>query len=177
MLSTGIRSRTELARTAGLEVKRGIVVDSYLCTSEPDVYAAGDAAEFDGRVYGIIPAAIEQARAAAANMVAQNAVTYAGTVPSTTLKIVGIDLTCLGESTAGGPEYTVLRYSDPQSGVYKRLTVRDDKIVGAILMGDTSDVRPIQQLIVDERIVAKYGDRLINGSLDLKALAQGQAVS
>jgi NAD(P)H-nitrite reductase large subunit len=173
VLSTGIRSRTDLARAAGLEVNRGIVVDSHLCTSEQDVFAAGDAAEFGGRVYGIIPAAIEQARAAAANMATHRAVTYTGTVPSTTLKIVGIDLTCLGESTADGPEYTVLRHSNPQAGVYKRLTMRDNKIVGAILLGDTSDVRPIQQLIVGERIVAEYGDRLINGDLDLRALAQG----
>ena len=177
VLSTGIRSRTELARAAGLEVNRGIVVDSHLCTSEQDVYAAGDAAEFGGRVYGIIPAAIEQARAAAANMVTQNAVTYTGTVPSTTLKIVGIDLTCLGESMVDGPQFTILRYSDPKTSVYKRLTMRDDKIVGAILLGDTSDVRPIQQLIVGERIVAGYGDRLLDGSLDLKALAQGQALA
>ena len=177
VLSTGIRSRTELARAAGLEVNRGIVVDGHLCTSEQDVYAAGDAAEFGGRVYGIIPAAIEQARAAAANMVTQNAVTYTGTVPSTTLKIVGIDLTCLGESMVDGPQFTILRYSDPMASVYKRLTVRDDKIVGAILLGDTSDVRPIQQLIVGERIVAGYGDRLLDGSLDLKALAQGQALA
>ena len=177
VLSTGIRSRTELARAAGLEVNRGIVVDSHLCTSEQDVYAAGDAAEFGGRVYGIIPAAIEQARAAAANMVTQNAVTYTGTVPSTTLKIVGIDLTCLGESMVDGPQFTILRYSDPTASVYKRLTMRDDKIVGAILLGDTSDVRPIQQLIVGERIVAGYGDRLLDGSLDLKALAQGQALA
>jgi nitrite reductase (NADH) large subunit len=174
VLSTGIRSQTDLARAAGLEVNRGIVVDSQLCTSVSDVYAAGDAAEFGGRVYGIIPAAIEQARAAATNMVTQKSATYSGTVPSTTLKIVGIDLTCLGESTVGGPEYTILRYSDAETGVYKRLTLRGSRIVGAILLGDTSDVRPVQQLIVSKRDVADYGDRLVDGSLDLKALAQGQ---
>jgi NAD(P)H-nitrite reductase large subunit len=66
-------------------------------------------AEYGGAVYGIIPAAIEQAQAAAAHMVAAGSVTYEGTVLSTTLKIVGIDLTCLGESTADGAEYVVLR--------------------------------------------------------------------
>ncbi len=90
--STGIRPRIELARAAGLEVNRGLIVDEQLRTSAADVYAAGDVAEFEGLVYGIIPAAIEQARVAAANMVSDGSGTYSGTVPTTTLKIVGIDL-------------------------------------------------------------------------------------
>jgi nitrite reductase (NADH) large subunit len=174
ILSTGIRSRVDLARWAGLEINRGIVVDEHLQTSAPDIYAAGDAAAFSGRVYGIIPAAIEQARIAAANMVDENAATYRGTIPSTTLKIVGIDLTCLGESTADGDEYEVFRYSDKRSGVYRRLAIRDGKIVGAILLGDTQDAQSLQQLIASGRNVAGYGSRLVDGSLDLKALAQGE---
>jgi len=175
ILSTGIRSRVDLAQRAGLEVNRGVVVDEQLQTSAPDVFAAGDVAEFGGRVYGIIPAAIEQARAAAANMVDGNTVAYTGTIPSTTLKIVGIDLTCLGESTADGPEYTIARHTDQGAGIYKRLALRDGKIVGAILLGDTQDARPLQQLIAAEQEVAVYGNRLVDGSLDLQALAQGKA--
>jgi nitrite reductase (NADH) large subunit len=174
LLSTGIRSQTELARKAGLEVNRGIVVDEQLRTSAPEVYAAGDAAEFDGAVYGIIPAAMEQARAAAVNMVNGGSATYGGTVPSTTLKIVGIDLTCLGDSTIDGEEYIILRYSDQRAGVYKRLALREGKIVGAILLGDTQDARWLQQLIVTERDVSAYRGRLLDGSLDLRALAQGR---
>ncbi len=173
LLSTGIRSRTDLARSAGLDVNRGILVDERLCTTAKDVYAAGDAAEFKGRVYGIIPAAVEQARVAAVNMSADGSMIYSGTVPSTTLKIVGIDLTCLGESTVEGDGYTIVRYTDREGGVYKRLALQDGKIVGAILLGDTQDARPIQQMIVSERDVAAYSDRLLDGSLDLKALAQG----
>ena len=175
ILSTGIRSRVELAREAGLEVNRGIVVDEHLQTSAPDIFAAGDAAEFGGRVYGIIPAAIEQARAAAETMVDGHAATYGGTIPSTTLKIVGIDLTCLGESTADGDEFTIVRHTDQQAGIYKKLALHDGKIVGAILLGDTQDARPLQQLIATEQKVAVYGNRLVDGSLDLKALAQGKA--
>ncbi len=173
VLSTGIRSQIGLGQDAGLDTNRGIIVDEQLRTSAPDVYAAGDVAEFQGRVYGIIPAAIEQARAAAANMVAQGSATYTGTIPSTTLKIVGIELTCLGESTAEGDEYTVLRHIDQDKGIYKRLTLQDLKIVGAILLGDTQDARPIQQLIAGGQEVAVYGERLVNGSVDLQTLAQG----
>ena len=179
VVSTGIRSRIELAREAGLEVNRGIVVDEYLRTSAPDVFAAGDAAETHGVVYGIIPAAIEQAQAVAANMAngplaSSSVVPYEGTVPSTTLQVVGIDLTCLGDSTADGEDYLIFRYSDQATGADKRLALHENKIVGAILMGDIQDARWLQQLITDERDVSAYGGRLLDSGMDIKALAQGK---
>jgi len=173
LISTGIRSRVGLGREAGLEVNRGLIVDEQLRTSAADVYAAGDVAEFEGVVYGIIPAAIEQAQVAAANMVADGRATYSGTVPATTLKIVGIDLTSLGEATATGDELVVLRQMDPATGVYRRLALRDGKIVGAILLGDTRNVRPLKQLIATGHDVSAYSHRLLDETLDLKALAQG----
>jgi nitrite reductase (NADH) large subunit len=173
LISTGIRSQVELTRAAGLEVNRGLVVDEQLRTSAADVYAAGDVAEFEGIVYGIIPAAVEQAQVAAANMVADGSAIYSGTMPATTLKIAGIDLTCLGEATATGDEFVVLRQVDPATGVYRRLALRDGKIVGAILLGDTRNVQPLKQLIATGRDVSAYSDRLLDESLDLKAVAQG----
>ncbi len=173
LISTGIRSRVELAREAGLEVNRGLIVDEQLRTSAADVYAAGDVAEFEEIVYGIIPAAIEQAQVAAANMVSEGSATYNGTVPATTLKIVGIDLTSLGDATATGDEFDILWQTDSAAGVYRRLTLRDGKIVGAILLGDTQNVRPLKQLIATGRDVSAYNDRLLDENLDLKALAQG----
>lgn len=173
LISTGIRSRVELAREAGLEVNHGLIVDEQLRTSAADIYAAGDVAGFEGVVYGIIPAAIEQAQVAAANMVAEGSATYSGTVPATTLKIVGIDLTCLGDATASGDECVILRQVDPATGVYRRLALRDGKIVGAILLGDTQNVRPVKQLIATGRDVSAYSDQLLDENLDLKALAQG----
>jgi nitrite reductase (NADH) large subunit len=189
LISTGIRSRVELAQKAGLEVNRGVVVDAQLCTSAADVYAAGDVAEFEGIVYGIIPAAIEQARIAAANMVAGSSTTprqdsgcggttYDGTVPATTLKIVGIDLTCLGEATADGAEFVVLRRVDPATGTYRRLALRENKIVGAILLGDTQNAQSLKKLIATRRDVSalsvgQYGalsERLLDESFDLKTL-------
>lgn len=173
LISTGIRSRVELAREAGLEVNRGVVVNEQLQTSVEDVFAAGDAAEFEGRVYGIIPAATEQAQVAAANMVMPGSATYSGTILSNTLKIAGVDLTCLGEATATGDEFVILRKVDAASGVYRRLTLRDGKIVGAILLGDTQSVRPVKQLIASGRDVSGYGERLLDESFDLRTLAQG----
>jgi len=174
LISTGIRSRVELAREAGLAVKRGVIVNEQLQTSVEDVFAAGDAAEFKGQVYGIIPAATEQAQVAAANMVMPGSATYGGTIPANTLKIVGVDLTCLGEATVAGDEFVILRQVDAASGVYRRLTLRDGKIVGAILLGDTQSVRPVKQLIASRRDVSAYGERLLDEDFDLKILAQGQ---
>ena len=173
LISTGIRSRVELAREAGLEVNRGVVVDEQLRASATDVYAAGDVAEFEEVVYGIIPAAIEQARAAAMNMVSSSSATYGGTVPATTLKIVGIDLICLGEATATGDEFTILRRSDAADGVYRRLALREGKIVGAILLGDTQNAQSLKKLIATGRDVSAYSGRLLDESFDLKALAYG----
>jgi nitrite reductase (NADH) large subunit len=177
LISTGIRSRVELAREAGLEVNRGLIVDEQLRTSAADVYAAGDVAEFQGVVYGIIPAAIEQAQVAAASMVGfgqrPSPNIYSGTVPATILKIVGVDLTCLGEATATGDGFIVLRQGDPATRVYQRLALRDGKIVGAILLGDTQNVQPLKHLIATGHDVSAYSERLLDENLDLKALARG----
>lgn len=173
LISTGIRSRVELARAAGLEVHHGVIVDEQLRTSAADIYAAGDVAEFEGVVYGIIPAATEQAQTAAANMVTAGSAVYHGTVPATTLKVVGIDLTCLGDATASEDGCVILRRADPSTGIYRRLALRDGKVIGATLLGDTRNVQPLKRLIATRRDVSAYSDRLLDESLDLKALAQG----
>lgn len=147
IISAGICSRIELAQAAGIETQRGIVVDEQMRTSAPDVWAAGDAAEFHKTVYGIIPAAMDQAQVAAANMINPGSTAYAGSVPSTTLKVVGIDLTCLGRSAAVDDGLNILRRSDPAAGVYQKLALQDHRVVGAILLGDVQRARTVQQWI------------------------------
>ncbi len=170
LFSAGIRSETSLARAAGLVVERGIVADRHLETSAPGVYAAGDSAEFQGRVYGIIPPAIEQARVAGANMVAPGSSVYAGTTPSTTLKIAGAELTALGESTAEGAPYTVLRHSDLEAGHYRKLVLQDGRVVGAVLLNDRQRVRPIAQLIERQVDVSAAAARLLDDGFDIASL-------
>jgi nitrite reductase (NADH) large subunit len=170
LFSTGIRSEVSLAQEAGLEVHRGIVVDGHLQTSAEDIFAAGDAAEFDGRVYGIIPPAIEQARVAAANMVASGSTTYTGTLPTTTLKVAGAELTSLGECVVEGDEYTQLRHADPATGHYRKVVLRDGHIVGAILLNDRERTKPITQLVERGMDVSAYADRLLDDDFDLKSL-------
>jgi len=172
LFSTGIRSQVALAQAAELEVNRGIVVDQQLRTSAQDIFAAGDAAEFDGQVYGIIPAAVEQARAAAANMVAPGSATYTGTIPATTLKVAGAELTSVGESVVEGEEYTHLRRTDGAAGQYRKLVLHEGRVVGAILLNDKPRVRPVTQLIDQKVDVSAYTDRLLGDDFDLKSLTQ-----
>jgi nitrite reductase (NADH) large subunit len=178
LFSTGIRSEVGLAKEAGLEANRGVIVDNHLqaCWTDgspvENVFAAGDVAEFAGQVYGIIPPAIEQARVAAANMVEPNSATYSGTLPSTTLKVVGAEVTTLGEGTAEGDEYTHLRHADVTSGHYRKLVLCDGHIIGAILLNDAERALPVRQLIERGVDVSAYADRLLDDDFDLESLLE-----
>ena len=169
LVSAGVRCNVGLAQEAGLEVSRGVVVDDHLRTSADDIYAAGDVAEFRGRVYGIIPACLEQARVAAANMLGREQVEYQGTIPSNVLQVVGIDCASIGiVHPPEGEDYQELRKS--RAGVYKKLVLKDGRLVGAILLGDRKDVAPISRLIRRGADVSRYVERLLDDDFDWKGL-------
>jgi len=167
VFSTGMRSETGLAQAAGLQVNKGVVVDEHLQTSAEDVYAAGDAAEFGGIVYGIIPPAIEQARIAAANMVAPGSARYAGSIPSTTLKVAGAEVTTLGQALAEGEDYTVLRRAEIEAGRYRRFVLQEGRIVGAILLNEPERAKQAAQLIQKKADFSAYADQLLEVGLSI----------
>jgi nitrite reductase (NADH) large subunit len=167
LCAAGVRSNTDLPRAAGLAVDHGVLVDSEMRTSVDHVYAAGDVAEYDGEMWCIIPAAVDQARVAAANMVNPGSATYHGTVPSTTLKVVGADLTSIGLINAPDEGYDELRRSDPDAGVYQKLVLQDGHIVGAILLGAKERVPAVSRLIKEGTNVSAYADRLLDDAFDL----------
>ncbi len=134
VFSTGIRSHTELATRAGLEVSRGIVVDDHLRTSHPHIFAAGDVAEFHGTVYGIWPAAVEQGAMAARNALGKETI-YTGTLPIHVLKVAGMDLTSLGEKDATKPGQHTTVYLNQQEGQYLKLIHDGVYLQGAITLG------------------------------------------
>jgi nitrite reductase (NADH) large subunit len=172
LCSAGVRPNTELARAAGLAVGRGVLVDSKMLTSADDVYAAGDVTEYKGEAWCIIPAALEQARVAGANMMNPGSMTYQGTVPSTTLKVVGADLTSIGIISPPDQGFEELRKSDPAAGVYQKLVLDDGHIVGAILMGARERVAAVSRLIREGTDVSAYAARLLDDDFDLgEALA------
>ena len=171
LISAGMRSNTELALEAGIKVNRGVVVDRHLRTSANDVYTVGDAAEFEGRVYGIIPAALEQASIAAANMLGEEDNIYAGTVPSNTLKVVDVELTSIGLVNPEESRYEEIKKTDKKKGVYKKLVLDKGKIVGAILLGDKKGLTYIKKLIAQETDITKYKDSILKDDFDYKKLA------
>jgi nitrite reductase (NADH) large subunit len=170
LCATGVRPNVALASDAGLDVNMGIVVDDQLRTSAENVYAAGDVAEYEGQLLCIIPAAVEQGRVAGSNMVESGSATYRGTVPSTTLKVVGLELTSIGQIDPHEEGDEELRQSDAATGVYQKLVLRDGRIVGAILLGDRQRVPTVTKLIKQGTDVSRYKDRLLDDDVDLEEL-------
>jgi len=172
VVAVGVRPNTALAEHAGISVNRGILVDDHLRTSAPDVYAIGDVAEFQGRVWGIVPAALAQARVAAAQLAGDESVVYTDIVPSTTLKVTGIDVISIGEAIPEAPGAMELRSVQPEKGVYTKLVVRDGKVVGAILVGSRARLRAINLLMANGVDVSAHLDSLLDDRFDLMGLAQ-----
>jgi assimilatory nitrate reductase electron transfer subunit len=138
VLACGVRPRTGLARAAGLEVRRGVVVDDALRTSDPRVQAVGDCAEHRGTVYGLAAPALEQADAAA------RGARYTGTRALTRLTLAAalggsLDLAAFGDPRPA-PGDDVVRLADATRSVYRSVVVRDDRLVGGILLGDLGTV-------------------------------------
>jgi nitrite reductase (NADH) large subunit len=165
IIAAGARPNLDIHKSAGLETDRGLVVNDYLQTSHPDIYAAGDIAQHRGRVYGIIPATFEMARIAAANVQGQQK-KYGGTIPSNSLKVVGIDLTSIGLVNPEDNGYEELRKEIREEGIYKKLVVKKGVIVGAILMGTKKGVSDIGRLIAKKIDVTKWKDSLLQDDFD-----------
>lgn len=138
VISAGIRPNAELARQAGLTVERGIVVgDDLACQGDPDVYSLGECAQHRGQLYGLVAPLWEQASILADRLTGCNPqAIYEGSHVSTKLKVMGIELAVMGEKEASQPEDEVVIYSDEAHGIYKKLVVREGRLIGAILMGE-----------------------------------------
>ncbi|MGH6697618.1 nitrite reductase large subunit NirB [Sphingopyxis sp.] len=161
VMAVGIRPSVALARDAGLAVGRGIQVDDHMVTSDPHVLAVGECVEHDGQVYGLVAPLWDMCRSFADGLVEQPS-GYRGSVTSTKLKVSGIDVFSAGDFSGGdGCEDIVLR--DASRGVYKRVIVRDDRIVGAVLYGDTADGSWYFDLLKKQEDVSELRDLLIFG--------------
>ena len=133
IISAGVRPNMELAEPLGLHHEKGIKVDESLRTNQPDIYAAGDVAEFKGIPYGIWPAAMEQGKIAGTNMAGGDMI-YKGTTMANTLKVVGIDLASAGDIDA---ENRLESKTVTDEKVYKKIVLENDQIIGCIMLGDT----------------------------------------
>jgi ferredoxin-nitrate reductase len=170
IVATGIRPDVELARAAGIEVARGIVVDDELRTSDPRVWAVGECAEHRGVVYGLWAPLLRQAKVAAAVMSGRPAA-FHGAVPATTLKVMGVDLFAAGRAQAADGEEELLSL-DTRRGRYRKLVVADDRLAGAVLLGDLSEAVTLRRLVEEGRAVP---DELLEASLPSAGTAAAAA--
>jgi nitrite reductase (NADH) large subunit len=182
VIAAGIRPNVELGRKAGLQVNRGIVVNDYMETSNPDIFAVGECVEHNGTCYGLVAPLFEQGKVLAATITGNRGPVYGGTIQAAKLKIMGVDVFSAGNFSEKVPGTDAVRYEDPALGVYKKLTVRDGKLAGVILVGDTSDShRYMDWLRASTDLAAMRRQLLFPGpaddaGLDVAAMADSKVV-
>lgn len=145
----GTRPNIELAREAGIGCGRGVIVNGYLQTSDPDIFALGEIAEYDKKMNGITAAAEQQADTCAKYLCGDPTSFYEGTTPMNILKFPSLDLCSVGipEFPAGGDQYHEITFLDREALYYKKCIIRHDKLVGTILMGDKAEFAEFKELI------------------------------
>lgn len=169
VVSAGIKPNIGLAKTIGISVKNGILVNDHMETNIPNIYAAGDIAEHKNRIYGIWPAAQRQGVVAGINMAGGNEV-YTGTVQSTTLKIAGISLTSMGNILTEDKTVEHIKVKDPGKNIYKKLFIKEGKILGAIFLGDVKNALDIGKLMEKKTDVSNYKEKILDVDFDIKSL-------
>jgi nitrite reductase (NADH) large subunit len=167
VMAVGIRPNTALAEAMNLHVNKGIVVSDTLQTvTDPRVYAVGECAAHRGVAYGLVAPLFEQGKVLATHLAEFGIGRYSGSLTSTKLKVTGIDLFSAG-NFSGGEHTEEIVMSDPAGGVYKKLVIQNDKLVGACLYGDTVDGSWYFKLLRDGRSVADIRERLMFGESNI----------
>ncbi|MDI6009304.1 nitrite reductase large subunit [Pseudomonas sp. MDMC224] len=162
VMAAGIRPNSELAESAGIACNRGILVNDTMQTYDPRIYAIGECASHRGIAYGLVAPLFEQAKVCANHLAQLGFSRYQGSVTSTKLKVTGIDLFSAGEFM-GGEGTETITLSDPIGGVYKKLVIKDDVLVGACLYGDTADGGWYFRQIRENHNVSEIRDHLMFG--------------
>jgi len=163
VFAVGVRANIDLARAAGLDVNRGIIVDDFMATSEPGIFAVGECIEHHGQTFGLVGPLWEQARICAVALCGDIPEPYVAPIPHTSLKVTGVDVFSAGvlEARDDGDEELTLR--DAGRGQYKKLVVRNGRLAGAILYGEITDGPWFVELIQSKREIASLRDGLIFG--------------
>jgi nitrite reductase (NADH) large subunit len=146
VMAAGIRPNVSLAQSIGLETKPAILVDDYMETSLPGVYAVGECAMHRGIVYGLVAPLYEQGAVLAKRLAGVETPPYEGSLVYTKLKVSGVDVFSGGQFI-GNEGTKAIRVHDEFSGIYKKVLIRDNKIIGAVLFGDTADGTRLMQMI------------------------------
>ncbi len=162
VMAVGIRPNTALARAAGLAVGRGVLVDDTMATSDPHVFAIGECIEHRGEVFGLVAPIWDMAKICADHVTGTAQSAYAPSATGTRLKVTGIDMFSAGDFT-GDEACDEIVFRDVARGVHKRLVLRDDRLVGAVLYGDATDASWYFDLLRDATDVSAMRDGLVFG--------------
>ncbi len=166
VMAVGIRPNTMLAESAGLHCNRGIVVNDTMQTYDPRIYAVGECVNHRGTAYGLVAPLFEMAKVCANHLAEFGIGRYAGSVTSTKLKVTGVDLFSAGNFQTD-PDAEEIVLADPGAGVYKKLVIKNDKLVGGVMVGDTVDGAWYFKLLRDGTNIASLRDRLMFGESNL----------
>lgn len=162
VMAVGIRPNAALAKDAGIAVNRGIVVDAGMRSNDPDIFALGECAEVGGMVYGLVAPLYEMARVAAHQLAGDETAAFVHMDTPTKLKVTGIDLFSLGDFADGDDRQEIV-LRDASAGVYKRLVLKDDRIIGTVLYGETADGAWFNDLKKKQTDISQMRDTLIFG--------------
>ncbi|HZX31243.1 MAG TPA: nitrite reductase large subunit NirB [Rhodocyclaceae bacterium] len=162
VMAAGIRPNTALAESAGIHCNRGIVVNDTLQTYDPKIYAVGECVNHRGTAYGLVAPLFEQAKVCANHLAHYGIGRYTGSVTSTKLKVTGIDLFSAGDFM-GGKDTEEIVLNDAAGGVYKKLVIKDNRLVGGVLYGDTVDGAWYFQLLREGKDIHDIRDHLLFG--------------
>ncbi|MCI2253628.1 nitrite reductase large subunit NirB [Domibacillus sp. PGB-M46] len=163
VMAVGVRPNTQVAAGTGIEVNRAIVVDDYMRTSVPHVYAVGECAEHRGFVYGLVAPLYEQGKALAAALCKEEHPGYQGSVLSTQLKVSGVDVFSAGEFMDSNDTQS-MQWIDGINNTYKKIVVRDGKIAGAVLFGDITEGAKLFGMIQKKEHYAVLEKEMAQGS-------------
>lgn len=169
IVAAGVRPNLGLAKEAGLTTDKGLVVNDFLRTNQPQVFGAGDSIQHQRKIYGIIPASFDQARTVAYNILGEPK-KYEGTIPSNTLKVAGLYLTSVGLVNPEGLDYQEIRKLKDEEGVYKKIVLQGGAMVGAIWMGTKKGVNEIVRAVTARRQVNQWVNDLLEDTFDFSVL-------
>ncbi|MBM3767849.1 MAG: NAD(P)/FAD-dependent oxidoreductase [Acidobacteria bacterium] len=182
VIAAGIRPNSALGKLAGVEVNRGIVVNEFMETSHPDIYAVGECTEFRGELFGLVAPLYEQGKVLAATITGNKGPAFESKAQAAKLKIMGVDVFSAGVIDDSDPDVEVVAYEDRSLGIYKKLFVKDNRLVGVILVGDASDDHKYKSWLNSGEDLSKQRKHLLfpppsaDGGLDVAQMPDSETV-
>ncbi len=161
VIAAGIKPNVDLARKAGLDVRRGILVNDFMATSDPHIHAVGECTEHRGQTFGLVAPLMEQGKVLAAAITGNEGPVFTGSTSAAKLKIMGVEIFSAGSIDDSQPGVETVRYEDPSMGIYKKLLLKNNRLLGVILVGDVSEERRYMEWLRQKSNLAPHRKHLL----------------